>query len=211
MSQIEQNIRQFLSKRPEIEKCVQENLINRRSLARYLIKHRIAESHQLEAVIGTLRRYKFNKYSDEEKDLFKKIKIRIKDNILIYDFLKEKKLLHELKNVIDNIQYDQGDTFKVVVGSSSVKIFVDEDKKDIVKKVLNKFTISYTLTNVSEMSIIFPSKAIDTKGVISYITRELYNHDIIISELLTASPELLIYLKEEYILKAYELVKRIKK
>ena len=59
MSQIEQDFRQLLSKKPEIEKCYAEGLINRRALARYLVKQKIAERHQMEATIAMLRRFEF--------------------------------------------------------------------------------------------------------------------------------------------------------
>ena len=55
----------------------------------------------------------------------------------------------------------------------------------------------------------FPEESIREKGVLSTITRELTVNNIVITELLTASPELLIYLKEEYVLKAYEILKRL--
>ena len=57
----------------------------------------------------------------------------------------------------------------------------------------------------------FPENAIKERGVLSTITKELSVNDIVISELLTASPELLIYLKEEFVLKAYDILKRLQK
>ena len=66
------------------------------------------------------------------------------------------------------------------------------------------------MVNISEISIIFPEKSIKEEGVLSTITKELVVNNIIITELLTASPELLIYLKDEYVLKAYEILKRMK-
>ena len=89
MSQIEQNFREFLSRRPEIEKCYQESLINRRSLANYIIQQGIAKPNQLEAVVAMLRRYKFREANAKTKDLFKDIRITIKDKILVLDFEKE--------------------------------------------------------------------------------------------------------------------------
>ena len=55
----------------------------------------------------------------------------------------------------------------------------------------------------------FPEEAIKEKGVLSTITKELTINDIVITELLTTTPELIIYLKEEYVLKAYEIIKRL--
>ena len=211
MSQIEQDFRQFLSKKPEIETCYQEKLINRRSLARYLVKQGIAKSNQLEAVIAMLRRFKFKENGKEAKKLFLKTKINIKDNITILDFQKEKELIQKLEQLIANTNYDRGDTLKIVVGSSSVKVFLDKENEDRMKGIINKFKLQNKLSNISEISVIFPEQAIKEKGILSTITRELAVNEIIISELLTATPELIIYLKEEYVLKAYEVLKRLQK
>ncbi len=209
MSQIEQEFRQFLSKKPEIETCYQERLINRRSLARYLVKHGIAKSNQLEAVIAMLRRYNFKDQVKHAKDLFSKTKITIKDNITILDFEKEKELVQKLQNLIADTNYDRGDTLKIVVGSTSVKVFLDEGNEKRVKYIIEKFKLQHKLSNVSEISIMFPEEAINERGILSTITRELTVNEIVISELLTASPELLIYIKEKYVLKAYDLLKRL--
>ncbi len=207
MSQMGHRFRQFLSKNPGIEKCYLAGLINRRSLARYLIRNGLAESRQLEAVIAMLRRFDFGKLPRGKKSAFEKVRLSIKDKIMILDFEKDKELLKRLTMLIENTNYDKGDTLKIVVGSSSIKVFVDEEKDMVIKDIVRRFRPLSKLKNVSELSLFFTSKAIDEKGILSTVTRELVLHDIIVTELLTASPELLIYLKEEYVLKAYEVVK----
>src|SRR3989338_7391403 len=211
MSQIEQEFRQFLSKKPEVETCYQEGLINRRSLARYLVKRGIGKSNQLEAVIAMLRRFKFKEIAKQAKYLFSKTRINIKDNITILDFEKEKELVQKLQRLIANTNYDRGDTLKIVVGSSSVKVFFDEENEKKVKEAIGNFKLQNKLSNISEISVMFPEGAIKERGILSTITRELAVNEIVLSELLTASPELLIYLKEDYVLKAYDILKRLQK
>lgn len=210
MSQIEQDFRVFLSKNPEIENCYQQGLINRRSLARFLIENKIAKSNQTDAVIAMLRRFDFKDIKYEKSDLFKDIKINVKDNILILDFEKNKELIKKLSTLIANTNYEKGHTLKIVIGSSIVKIFIDKENKDLVENIVSNFKLNKEHKNISELSITFPKNAIKTKGLLSTITKQLALNNIIISELLTASPELLIYIKEEYILKAYEIIKRLK-
>lgn len=210
MSQIELNFRQFLSKNPELEICYQNRLINRRSLAKYLINQGIAKPNQLDAVIAMLRRFEF-KERKLPKDLFSKIKVNIKDKIIILDFQKEKELIQRLEKLIEKTNYDRGDTLKIVVGSCSVKVFLDEENEKKVKEIVEKFKLQNRFSNISEISIMFPEEAIKERGILSTIIRELAINEIVINELLTASPELLIYLKEESVLKAYEILKRLQK
>ena len=211
MSQIEQEFRQLLSKQPEIEKCYQQGLINRRSLARYFIKERLAKSNQLDAVIAMLRRYKFKEYKKQGKSTFKDLKINIKDRILILDFEKNKELLKKLEKVITHTDYDKGDTLKIVVGTAAIKVFIDHENENKLKELISSFKLKNRYENISEISLQFSDSAINTKGILSAITNELLMNDISINELLTGAPELLIYLKEEYVLKAYEIFKRLQK
>ena len=68
MSQIEQNFRQMLATKPELAKCYQEGLINRRALARYLITKGIAQKNQMDAVIAMIRRYEFEENKKQQKE-----------------------------------------------------------------------------------------------------------------------------------------------
>jgi hypothetical protein len=210
MSQLEQDFRTFLNKNPEIENCYKSGLINRRSLARYLIKNNLAKSNKLEAIIAMLRRFEFKDIEKVDKDIFKEVRINIKDNILILDFEKSKDLLKKLQNLIAHTDYDKGDTLKIVIGSSSIKVFIDENKLKTIQPMIKEFTLNHKYSNISEISLMFPNKAIKSKGILSFITKELVLNNITITELLTASPELIIYLKEDYVVKAYEILKGLK-
>ncbi len=209
MSQIEQNFRQLLSKRPEIEKCYQQGLINRRALARYLIQKKVAQKGQMEALIAMLRRFEFRKDEDKAADLFRDIRITLKDGILILDFEKDKELLKKLEKIIAQTDYDKGDTLKIVVGSSSITVFIDSKKERDFKTVFALFRVKNRYDAISEISMTFPEEAIESKGVLSFVTRELHLNGIVITEMLTASRELLVYVREEHVLKAYEVLKRM--
>ncbi|MBI2572524.1 hypothetical protein HYV86_01580 [Candidatus Woesearchaeota archaeon] len=211
MSQIEQDFRLFLSKRPEIETAYQDGLINRRSLARYIIKQGVAKSNQMEAVIAMIRRYPFAEKVRPPKDFFNQIKIHIKDNIVILDFEKEKELVQKLQKLITTTNYDRGDTLKIVVGSSSVTVFLDEDNLPKIKDLLDNVKIKKKHSHISEISLLFPAEANQERGIVSTLTRELTMNNIVITEILTATSELLIYLNDDYTLKTYDLLKRLQK
>lgn len=208
MTQLEQSFRDFLSKNPAIESCYAEGLINRRGLARYLIKQGLAKNNQMEAVVAMLRRFPFQK-KESKKSVFKNTRINIKDNIVILDFEKEKTLVQELEKLTKQTDFDKGDTLKIVVGSTSVKVLIDGTNEEKIKDLTKKYKLNNELRNISELSIIFPDTAIKERGILSTITKQLTLHDIVVSELLTASPELLIYLKDKYVLKTYELLKSL--
>ena len=214
MSQIEQNFRQMLAAKPELAKCYQEGLINRRALARYLITKGIAQKNQMDAVIAMIRRYEFEENKKQQKeclDLFKHTRITVKDKIAILEFKKDKTLMQKLQKIISHTDYDKGETLKIVIGTQNITLFIDQKKQEQLKEVLEDYTLINTNKNMSELSIIFPEETKKIKGTLSLVTQEFVLNDITISECLTASLELLIYVKEEYVLKAYEILRRLQK
>ena len=208
MTQLEQDFRLFIAERPEIEKCYQEGLINRRALARYLIDAGIARKTQVEAVITMLRRFDFKPKRLTKKSLLADMRMSVKDHILILDFEKDKELLQKLQNLISHIDYDKGDTLKVVVGSSCIKVFTDQKKEKELKAFFDKFKLNNRYVGISELSLIFSSDYSSQKGIVSSITTELALYDISLIEMLTATPELLIYVKDTDAIKSYEILKR---
>jgi len=133
MSQIELGVRTLLARHPEIEKCYQEGLINRRALARFLVTRGVGGPQDLEAVVASLRRYDFGDLGVEGPDLFHEIRVTLKDRIMIVDFEKERALLQDLQKVLGQFEYDRGDTLKLVVGTASIKLFVNEGKEPALR------------------------------------------------------------------------------
>ncbi len=209
MSQIEQNFRVFLSKNPGIKKCYSKGLINRRSLARHLIREGVSRTNQLEATIAMIRRFDFAQ-DKREKDAYRDVKINIKDKIIILEYEKEKELMYKLDSVIAQTNYDKGDTLKIVIGTAAIKLFIDSNNEEEVRVALKKFKLKNRFTDISELSLMFSDKATTSKGILAVLANELFMNDISINELLTGAPELLIYLEDKYVLKTYETIKRLK-
>jgi hypothetical protein len=209
MSQIEQRFQSVLNREPEIEKCYRKGLVNRRALARYLVAQGVASNDQFDAIVATIRRHDFSEEGREVRSLFKDIRVSLKDRILILDFEKQKELLQRLESMISHINYDRGDTLKIVVGTSSLKLFIDQAKEKELGSLFDRFVVRQRIDHVSEISMLFPEEAARTRGILSIITRETDLNNIVISEFLTASPELLIYVKDQYVAKAYEVVRRL--
>jgi len=209
MSQIELRIRDVLGRHPEIEKCHRDGLLNRRALARYLIANGVGGPNDLDAVVASLRRYDFGDFERGGTDLFPAIRVTLKDRIMIVDFEKEKALLEDLQKTIGQFEYDRGDTLKLVVGTASIKLFIDQGREPTIRSLLARYKVRRRLDRLSEIGMMFPEAATETKGVLAVLTREFALNDVVVAELLTASPELLVYVKDEHVAKAYEIVRRL--
>jgi hypothetical protein len=208
MSQIEQQFREYLNRHPEIRAA--KDLINVRAVARnFMIEEGISKKG-IEAVVATIRRCDFKKLeAGVDKKIFSEIKVNVKDEIVILDYDKSKTIFEKLKSIIENVSYDKSETLKVVVGSQNVKVIVDSSNKSKIKQLLGT-GMWKEYKDISEISLLFSSKALTEKGIVAYVANELLVNGINIREIMTCTPELIFYVDEKESLKAYEIVKKMK-
>lgn len=202
-------LQNFFSKNPDIKEARNKGLVNRRALAKYIIKNENLSYNEFEALVTALRRFETNKPEDF-LNLVKDVKISTKDNIAIVYLEKSEESLKNISKILTIINFNKNETLKIVQGSLSLKLFIDDFNLKKVESIFNSKDIIKIYMNISEINLIFPEKATKTKGQIAYITSQLAINDVNIIELLTGKPELIIYVEENDLLKAYETIKRLR-
>ena len=212
MTQININLllQNFFNKNPDIRKASARGIVNRRALAKYIIEAENLDKSKFEALITALRRFEIKTEKKQTYSLFKEIKVSTKDNISIIYLEKSEEVLKNISKVVNLINFHKHETLKIVLGSLSVKMFIDEFNVKKIKDIFFSKDIITIYNSISEISLIFPDEAPKIKGVIAYATSELAINDINIIEILTGRPELMVYVNESDLLKAYETIKRLK-
>lgn len=208
MAQMELLLRDFFTKFPDIRAARKKGLVNRRALARYIIKAEQLEHSTLDALISALRRFDIEK--QQEEDYFSKIiadvTISTKENVVIITLKKSAKVIEKLSKVIACIDYSKGEIMKIVQGSLALKIFIDETNLKAVKDIFDEKEVVSVKKDIAEVNIIFPKEAGEHKGILSYVVSQIAIEGINITELITCTPELTVYVDEKYMFKVYETV-----
>ncbi|MFH0927184.1 MAG: hypothetical protein V1822_01255 [Candidatus Micrarchaeota archaeon] len=211
MAQIEQKIAEYLNKNPHIRLSYAQGLINRRALARKIIdEDKSLSKRQFQAAVAALRRADLQgERTGGELPQFSSI--LIKDGITIANLSKSRDALSQIEKILPKISYEKNQTFKIVMGSESIKLFLDSKNQGLIDVYIQKKDIIYARKNMAEISLAYPQEASSHKGILSYLTTSLALHEIAVEEFLTCSPELLLYVDSQYSLKAYELLKSMQK
>ncbi len=202
-------LQNFFNKNPDVREARNKGLVNRRALAKYILKKENLNVNRFEALVTALRRFEINKESKAVISSFREIKISTKDNLSIIYLEKTEDVLKNVSKIFHIVDFNKNDTLKIVLGSLSVKIFVDDFNLNKINEIFGK-NIIVIYKNISELNLIFPDKSTKEKGQLAYLTSELAINNINIIELLTGKPELVIYVEEKDLLKAYETIKRLK-
>ncbi len=210
MSQIELTLERFFSKNPDVRESRNKGLINRRALARHIAEQEKIPIRESEALIMALRRYpQESAKSKDLQQLIKNMRTSAKDNIAIICLKNSEAVLEKLAHAIKAINHTPGETFKIVQSSLSIKIFLDKSRAKQIKELFDAKDVIEACDNLAEIDIIFPHEAINTRGIVSYVSAELAMNKINVVELLTSTPELLIYVDNSDLLKTYEVVKKL--
>lgn len=199
----------FFTKNPDIREARNKGLVNRRALAKYIIEKEHLDVNRYEALVTALRRFEVESVTEESLRIIKDINISTKSKIAIVYLEKSEDVLRNVLKITKTINFNKNETLKFVQGSLSFKIFIDDSKIKDLKELFSKNDILKVQHNIAELNLIFPSKAPQVRGIIAYLTSELSINKINITEMITGDPELIIYVKEEDLLKTYETIKRL--
>lgn len=208
MAQMELLLRDFFTKFPDIRAARKRGLVNRRALARYILKAEQLEHSTLDALISALRRFDTEKKGEEDyfSRIMADVTISTKENVVILTLKKSSKVIEKLSKVISCIDYSKGEIMKIVQGTLTLKIFIDEINLKAVKGIFDDREIIEIKKDVSEINIVFPKEAGAHKGILSYVASQIAIEGINITELITCTPELTVYAEEKYMFKVYESV-----
>ncbi len=198
----------FFNKNPDIKGAFVKDLINRRALAKHIIREDKL-SDRTDAVITALRRIEITKTDKDTLDIVKKINITTKEGISIVCLEKNQEVLSKLGQVISLVNYNKNETLKIVEGNQSLKLFVDGSKVNKLKEIFNRRDIIKVINSIAELNLTFPESAIKTKGIVAYITANLQTNRINIVEILSCTPELIIYVEAKDLIRTYEAIKRL--
>lgn len=188
-----------------LQKGLARKIINTRALAKYLLKKFSLPS--LDSIISAIRRFDvYNAEEEEEKvlNIFKGSIVRTKNDVACITFTSNYKEVFDKLSTLKNIN-----PVRSVVGSKELKIIVEKPFVETLKHAFNEKEIKKIEEQLSEISIMLPEKAIQTKGVMAKIATEIALENINIIELVVCPPEFLIYIKQKDIVKVHETVLRL--
>ncbi len=208
MSQIEMILERFFSRNPDLREARNKGLVNRRALARYIVHHEKLESDNLDALIMTLRRYPSGPAAHKDTlRLFKQMKTGVKDSIAILSLRNSDSVMEKMSDILKLV--GPNEAFRLVEGTLSIKLFVEKSRLEQIKSHFEPKELLETYGNIGEISIVLTGESTKTPGVVSYVTSQLAINRINLVELLTSTPEMLIYVDNSDLLKAYEVIKSL--
>ncbi|MBU0459498.1 MAG: hypothetical protein KKH52_04830 [Nanoarchaeota archaeon] len=211
MKSINQEINQILNKHLSIQKSLKRRIINIRSLAKHIIED-YGLKYSLDAVISAIRRYDLEHLSllgsKEAEKYFSKMIIQTKDNVARI-VLKDRAFKDVCADYLGKRILKAN--CRILKSKETITLIVAQ--KDLEQKLsLFKPTdISKTQKDLSEIRLQFPKDISNIKGIFARVASELATRDINIEDVFYGFPDILIYVKEDSLVKAHQALREIKK
>ena len=193
-----------------IRRALEKGVVNMHALAVHLIKeHKLhAGAH---AVITAIRRYKEEgplekKYETAKKIISQSEDVRITSNIVSIAIEKNRKTQDILQKVFSLIDYEKGQLLVLMQGDESIKIMINKKNEKKVLSCIDKKLILHIEDNLAQINIQLSATAVKTPGIITVLSTELMMHNINVVEVMSCVPEMLFFVKQKDVVKAYELL-----
>jgi aspartokinase len=209
MKNIVGEVWKYLDNNPSIKADISLGIINIRALAKYIIKTQKMDV-TLDAVISAIRRYEINR----QEDLFGKARKVIRETFTLstrsglieISLVKDDDVQRILPELFEIIDYARGEVLRVIQATECIKLLADEKNLEKVSNVFPKEKILRIEKNIAEINMHMHPNGAATRGILAVITNELAINGISIFEIMSCLPEMLLFVKEEDILKSYQVL-----
>ncbi len=213
MATVSHIVKKIVKENPLLEEFLSRKLINYASLAEELhekIELELGKKVKYTAIIMALRRLA-EELESKNKTTIKKVfledDIIIKEN-LIEIILEKNNKNNKYKDFLKKLDYD----IQIVNSNYEIILILNKKKYEKTKKVIEQYDLKIKKVhkNLSSITIRISEEATNTIGFFYIITKELAFNNINLYEILSTYTELTLILNEKQIIKAFEVLKKLK-
>ncbi len=210
MASAAQDVWRLINEDIVIRRAMEKDIVSMKALAVHLIKENKLEISS-DAAISAIRRYTEARPIGKQYDGAKKVIAHSKDirtisNIVIATIEKNRRTQELLQKAFSLADYDKGELLLVMQGEQSIKLLFNGKNKKRILGIFQERTIHHIEDNVAEINIQLDDTAMKTPGILAVFTNELMMNEINLIEMMSCLPELLFFVKQRDVVKAYEVL-----
>jgi len=199
----------FLDNSPCIMRDLSRGLINARALAKYILKTQKMNA-TLDAIISAIRRYEIDQQGDifitARKLISQTVNLSTRSGLAEISLIKDYDIQRSLPELFEIIDYARGEVLRVIQATESIKLLIDEKNLENITELFPKDKILKIDRNLAEINMHMHPRMITTHGILAVMANELAINGINIMEVMSCLPEMLLFVKEEDVLNAYQVL-----
>lgn len=211
MAEVRRQVERIIESDPTIRTGLQRGIINSRALSRYILETCDVDSTP-DAVLGILRRYPVQTgRPDNYRLALKDCNISMRGGMAYLTIENAPDVMKRVAEFTSTIRSTRGDSFRVVVGSHSVRVIASQDALDNFRQTFRpKEIISYS-ANLAEICLLLPSLPEKLGGIATAITAQLNLNGVSLLGILVCPPEDIIIVSESDASRTFDALQQLLK
>ncbi|MCM2325286.1 MAG: hypothetical protein NDI94_02395 [Candidatus Woesearchaeota archaeon] len=214
MTNIQNEVTNFIEQDVSIRRGLSRGLLNTRALAMY-IHQNLHLPCTLDAVISAIRRYEGQREPKEDiKRRYRMIaaaKVSSRTRMVSLLFRKEADVRIALTKLYGKIDFSRGEVLRILEVSQFIKLIIDESNLSKVSELFSKKDTLNVEKKIGEISLIYPDEVANTPGVFAALSGELALSGISIIDGVICGSEHIFIINEDDLMKALSAMHRISK
>lgn len=208
MTNIRAEVWKIVDQDPSIKLDLERGLVNIRALARYCAKLGIDGTEN--AIISAIRRYPkdnpIKKMYKTAQEMLNSTTFSTRSNIVNIAITKNSDIQELFPKLFACINYERGDTLRIVQGEGFIKIIVDERNLSKILDIIPKKLVLHLQKDLAEINMHLHPEAVKTPGIVLVTSGELTRNGINIYEIMSCVPEMLFFVDDKDLVKAYQIL-----
>jgi len=203
-------VEKMVRENPSLEQALALDLLSYSRTAVYLkpkVEKELGKEVKIGAIAMALQRIA-EKVRIKQKEYEYKIKeISTRSNLAEISIAKTSRMKEIMDEVYEAVDTAKGDVVNFIHGNNETTIIFSDRKSEEIKESLKNEKVIGEITGLGAISLRFSEETLSSPGFIAYVLKELAWHGINVVEVVSTYTELSIILKEEDVVKAYNVIK----
>lgn len=213
MVTISRIVEKMIKENPALEIALAKDIISYSKLARYLhdeVQKEFGKSATDAAIMQALKRLREKSEKlYEKKTKFYALELNTNSNIVSITIGKTNKLPQIMQSIYGMKELEEGFVLNATHGNQQTTLLLSKILEHKVNELLEGERIIAKVDNLSQLSVRFDEQMFEAPGFIVYVLKELTWNNINIIEIVSTYTELIIIVKNEDLMKAYNIVQKL--
>lgn len=184
-------------------------VVNHRALARWL-KERYALEASEEAIVSAVRRYQVDRSRgglfDPARQLLRRSHVNVRSSLVSAVLPNTADVQSLLPDLFRAVRTDLGQTLRVISSEKGFKVVLDEANLPLLTDIFGTGSVEQTKRPLTELSVVFPSSALSTPGILAVTSQALALQGVNIAEIVEGILQIHILVAEDDAAAAYRVL-----
>lgn len=213
MVTVSRAVQKIIKENPSLEIALAKDLLSYSKLARYMreeVEKELGKKVNDPAIIIALKRMREKaEKMYERKKTFSAAEISTSSDLMEITVVRSPKIPAIISALNESVEVGKGAVLNVIQGNRQATFIFSRKLEKEVRAALKKENILTEIGGLAQISIAFTKEMFETPGFLVYVLKEVSWNNINIIEIISTYTELALIIKEDDVMKAYKILRKV--